>query len=193
MAGDDKMDCFYFSLHLTQAVRTMLDSSLSSAAPVCMRDEYLCHQMGLAGIPLHCGETKHFLITFLCQCNNTIVGIIAGRPGRWQIISPLSTLPTIHWQNIFRFLICRPWRNMNLPAAGDQAANQNKKLIVPVNWWLSGKILMKSRQFWPCAPPINRKCVMGDWPRFLKSKQNFVQSNDTLAGFKWYLLNKVNI
>ena len=108
-------------------------------SPVCMRDEYLCHQMGLAGIPLHCGETKHFLITFLCQCNNTIVGIIAGRPGRWQIISPLSTLPTIHWQNIFRFLICRPWRNMNLPAAGDQAANQNKKLIVPVNWWLSGK------------------------------------------------------
>ena len=42
-------------------------------------DEYRCHQMGLADIPDHCEETKHFLITFLCGGNNTSAGITPGQ------------------------------------------------------------------------------------------------------------------
>ena len=60
----------------------------------------LCHQMGLAGIPVHCSETKHFLITFLCGCWGRRVTIQTGgispRYSRTlQTVANYFSLPTL--------------------------------------------------------------------------------------------------
>ena len=92
--GDDKMGLFIFFSPPDARCKNNADNpntqTRSPALPGIshIRDGYLCHQMGLADIPVHCRKTKHFLITFLWDCDNTKCRDYSRTAGLWQIISP---------------------------------------------------------------------------------------------------------